>query len=114
MAPLLRLLRRRVLVAHWHGSVLLLLLLLAACSIQPSVKPTPTPRPQRALVLGGGGTTGRGWELGVLKGLYDAGVDLTQADLFVGTKTNILWTPTSCGSRSPTHQRLVFRSASGR
>ncbi|HCT80592.1 MAG TPA: patatin [Micromonosporaceae bacterium] len=39
----------------------------------------------RALVLGGGGVTGIAWELGVLAGLADAGVDLTSADLFVGT-----------------------------
>ena len=39
----------------------------------------------RALVLGGGGVTGIAWELGILKGLADAGVDLTSADLVVGT-----------------------------
>lgn len=38
-----------------------------------------------ALVLGGGGITGIAWELGVLKGLADAGVDLTGADTVVGT-----------------------------
>src|SRR3954447_8099157 len=38
-----------------------------------------------ALVLGGGGVTGIAWELGILKGLADAGVDLTDADLVVGT-----------------------------
>jgi NTE family protein len=38
-----------------------------------------------ALVLGGGGITGIAWELGILKGLADAGVDLTEADLVVGT-----------------------------
>ena len=40
---------------------------------------------QRALVLGGGGITGIGWEIGLLTGLADAGVDLTGADLVVGT-----------------------------
>jgi NTE family protein len=38
-----------------------------------------------ALVLGGGGVTGIAWELGILKGLADAGLDLTTADLVVGT-----------------------------
>jgi NTE family protein len=38
-----------------------------------------------ALVLGGGGVTGIAWEHGILTGLYDAGVDLTDADLVVGT-----------------------------
>ncbi|WP_312878181.1 patatin-like phospholipase family protein [Lentzea indica] len=40
---------------------------------------------QRALVLGGGGVTGIAWETGILHGLAEAGVDLTDADLFVGT-----------------------------
>src|SRR3954464_9126569 len=40
---------------------------------------------RRALVLGGGGITGVAWEIGVLAGLADAGVDLTGADLVVGT-----------------------------
>jgi NTE family protein len=39
----------------------------------------------RALVLGGGGVTGVAWELGVLAGLAEAGVDLSDADVVVGT-----------------------------
>ncbi len=39
----------------------------------------------RALVLGGGGVTGVAWELGILAGLAEAGIDLTAADLIVGT-----------------------------
>ena len=39
----------------------------------------------RALVLGGGGITGIAWETGLLLGLRDHGVDLTGADLVVGT-----------------------------
>src|SRR5437867_4453984 len=39
----------------------------------------------RALVLGGGGVTGAAWELGLLAGLAERGVDLTGADLVVGT-----------------------------
>ncbi|MER7174764.1 patatin-like phospholipase family protein [Streptomyces mesophilus] len=38
-----------------------------------------------ALVLGGGGLTGIGWEIGILHGLARAGVDPTGADLVVGT-----------------------------
>ncbi len=38
-----------------------------------------------ALVLGGGGVTGVAWETGVIAGLLAAGVDLTRADLVVGT-----------------------------
>ena len=39
----------------------------------------------RALVLGGGGSTGNAWLIGVIAGLYDAGLDVTTADLTVGT-----------------------------
>jgi NTE family protein len=39
-----------------------------------------------ALVLGGGGAAGNAWEIGVIAGLAEAGLDLTQAaDLVVGT-----------------------------
>ncbi len=37
------------------------------------------------LVLGGGGITGIAWELGVLTGMAQAGVDLLGADVIVGT-----------------------------
>ena len=40
---------------------------------------------RRALVLGGGGVTGIAWEWGLLAGLGAGGVDLTDADLVVGT-----------------------------
>ncbi|MEV6769384.1 patatin-like phospholipase family protein [Nocardia sp. NPDC051030] len=40
---------------------------------------------RRALVLGGGGVAGIAWENGVIAGLADAGVDVTGADLLVGT-----------------------------
>jgi NTE family protein len=40
---------------------------------------------ERALVLGGGGVTGIAWELGVLAGLADAGLDLGDADVMIGT-----------------------------
>jgi NTE family protein len=43
-----------------------------------------------ALVLGGGGVTGIAWETGLLKGLRDAGVDLTVADLIVGTSAGAM------------------------
>ncbi|HEY8663916.1 MAG TPA: patatin-like phospholipase family protein, partial [Propionibacteriaceae bacterium] len=38
-----------------------------------------------ALVLGGGGVTGVAWETGVLAGISEAGLDLSNADLLVGT-----------------------------
>jgi NTE family protein len=41
--------------------------------------------PTRALVLGGGGLAGIAWEVGVLVGLAEGGVDLGLADRVVGT-----------------------------
>jgi NTE family protein len=47
---------------------------------------TDSPHPSRtALVLGGGGSTGNAWLIGVVAGLFDGGLDVTKADLIVGT-----------------------------
>ena len=52
-----------------------------------------------ALVLGGGGITGIAWEVGVLIGLADAGVDLTGADLVVGTSAgSVVGAQVTCGA----------------
>jgi NTE family protein len=40
---------------------------------------------ERALVLGGGGSTGNAWLIGVIAGLFEAGLDVTDADLVIGT-----------------------------
>lgn len=40
---------------------------------------------ERALVLGGGGSTGNAWLIGVIAGLFDAVLDVTTADLIIGT-----------------------------
>lgn len=40
---------------------------------------------RRALVLGGGGPVGVGWEAGLVAGLEAEGVDVSSADFFVGT-----------------------------
>ncbi|KUL50488.1 patatin [Streptomyces sp. NRRL F-4489] len=45
----------------------------------------PDPAKKKALVLGGGGLTGIGWEVGMLAGLAEAGVDLSDADVVIGT-----------------------------
>lgn len=39
----------------------------------------------RALVLGGGGVAGIAWEVGLLLGLHDNGVDVRNANLIIGT-----------------------------
>ena len=40
---------------------------------------------ERALVLGGGGSTGNAWLIGVIAGLFESGLDVTDADLVIGT-----------------------------
>jgi NTE family protein len=40
---------------------------------------------ERALVLHGGGSAGNAWEIGVIAGLLEAGLDVTEADLIIGT-----------------------------
>jgi NTE family protein len=54
---------------------------------QPRVDATKRGRAagERALVLGGGGSTGNAWLIGVIAGLFDAGLDVTTADLTIGT-----------------------------
>jgi len=40
---------------------------------------------KRALILGGGGASGNAWLIGIIAGLFDAGLDVTKADLIIGT-----------------------------
>ncbi|NYJ08067.1 patatin-like phospholipase family protein [Petropleomorpha daqingensis] len=53
----------------------------------PSSSPhvSSTTARERALVLGGGGSSGNAWSIGVLAGLFEAGLDVTGADLVIGT-----------------------------
>ena len=46
--------------------------------------------PTCALVLGGGGAVGVGWQIGLLTGLHEAGVDLAGAEEIVGTSAGAL------------------------
>jgi NTE family protein len=69
----------------------LLLLAISLAGPQPvSAQGPASPGGQRAVVLGGGGITGVAWEVGMLKGLRDAGIDLTQPDLIVGTSAGAI------------------------
>lgn len=45
----------------------------------------PAASAKHALVLGGGGSTGNAWLIGVLAGLADAGLDVTKAGRVIGT-----------------------------
>ena len=52
-----------------------------------------------ALVLGGGGITGIAWEIGLVAGLADLGLDLSGADLVVGTSAgSVVGAQLTCGA----------------
>jgi NTE family protein len=46
--------------------------------------------PTRAVVLGGGGAVGVGWQAGLITGLRDVGVDLAESEAIVGTSAGAL------------------------
>jgi NTE family protein len=53
---------------------------------------------RRALVLGGGGVTGIAWEIGVIAGLADLGIDLAAADVIIGTSAgSVVGADITCG-----------------
>ncbi|GCE06777.1 patatin-like phospholipase family protein [Dictyobacter aurantiacus] len=62
-----------------------------------------------ALVLGGGGVAGIAWETGIIAGLAEAGIDVRDADLFVGTSAgaNVAAQITSGLSMQELFQRQV-------
>ncbi|HEY1529971.1 MAG TPA: patatin-like phospholipase family protein [Galbitalea sp.] len=47
--------------------------------------PASSSSSERALVLHGGGAAGNAWEIGVIAGFLNGGLDVTTADLIVGT-----------------------------
>jgi NTE family protein len=55
----------------------------------------------RALVLGGGGSTGNAWLIGVIAGLFDAGLDVTDADLTIGTSAGATAAAQIAGATPP-------------
>jgi len=53
---------------------------------------------RRALVLGGGGVTGIAWEIGMIAGLAGLGIDLTAADVIIGTSAgSVVGADITCG-----------------
>jgi NTE family protein len=56
----------------------------------------PSAASERALVLGGGGSADNAWLIGVVAGLFDAGLDVTEADLIIGTSAGSTSTATIC------------------
>ncbi len=55
-----------------------------------------------ALVLGGGGAAGNAWEIGVIAGLAEAGLDMTEvADLVIGTSAGATAAAQMCSGVPP-------------
>jgi NTE family protein len=62
--------------------------------------PSSSPH-ERALVLGGGGSTGNAWLIGVIAGLVEAGLDVTTADLTIGTSAGATAAAQIAGATPP-------------
>lgn len=68
----------------------------------------------RALVLGGGGLAGIGWEWGVLAGLLERGIDLRDADVVVGTSAgSVVGTQVAAGLDPVERYRLQLEPPTG-
>ena len=67
---------------------------------------------KRALVLGGGGAAGNAWEIGVIAGLFDAGTDVTEADLIIGTSAGSTVAAQISGARPPELLAPILAQAS--
>jgi NTE family protein len=69
---------------------------------------------ERALVLGGAGSTGNAWEIGVVAGLFSAGLDVTTADLIIGTSAGSTVAAQITSGTSPTELLADILSATPR
>jgi len=78
--------------------------------LHPHAHHAPDHPTRTALVLGGGGSTGNAWLIGVLAGLVEAGMDVTQADLIVGTSAGAT-AAAQIGGASPTQLLADILSA---
>ncbi|HEX5478170.1 MAG TPA: patatin-like phospholipase family protein [Dehalococcoidia bacterium] len=67
-----------------------------------------------ALVLGGGGSVGIAWEIGVLAGLLEGGIDARDADLIVGTSAGSVVGASIAHGRDPRELLEEHRSRAPR
>lgn len=74
------------------------------------MNPAPPLDPRTALVLGGGGSAGNAWLLGVVAGLADAGVPVHRADLLVGTSAGATAAAQLCGAAPADLYRQVLET----
>ena len=60
------------------------------------------------MVLHGGGSAGNAWEIGVIAGLFNAGVDVTDADLIIGTSAGATATAQVTSASPPELLRAIL------
>ncbi|MET0853701.1 MAG: patatin-like phospholipase family protein [Microterricola sp.] len=80
----------------------------------PSSAPHPattTTVGERALVVGGGGSTGNAWLIGVIAGLFDAGLDVTAADVTIGTSAGSTAAAQLAGATPPELYAAILAAA---
>jgi NTE family protein len=70
---------------HLASIALAALLLLSTRTSGRADSEGPPAKKDRALVLGGGGPICESWESGLIAGMAENGIDLSQADLIIGT-----------------------------
>ena len=68
---------------------------------------------ERALVLGGGGSAGNAWLIGVIAGLFEAGLDVTDADLIIGTSAGSTAAAQLSGDAEPSELLADILGAAG-
>ncbi len=66
---------------------------------------------ERALVLGGGGSTGNAWLIGVIAGLFDSGLDVTAADVTIGTSAGSTAAAQLAGATPPELYAAILAAA---
>lgn len=94
--------------AKFLATVVALLLCAAIASRVSAAQPSANH--SRALVLGGGGPVGIGWETGLLAGLASKAADVTNADLIIGTSAGSVVGAEVALGHSP-EQMLTFERA---
>ena len=70
--------------------------------------------PKRALILGGGGAVGVAWEIGLLAGLVDGGIDLNATSVVVGTSAGSVVGSHIASGRDPREMLASLRDESPR
>jgi len=73
-----------------YAATLVMLVLTSLTSVCVRAEEGDHMEKKRALVLGGGGPVGEAWESGVLVALEEKGIDLSRADIIIGTSAGAI------------------------